>query len=661
MFFIYAVICYIAGLAIFYTILFPYTSLLLLTLLVILLCINLLVLLRYKNHSIMQYLLLSCFGAFGILTASFHNYFNNTTMLQKPLTGIYLYGKVYKIEQSTYNQKSYLYLTDLITNKNHINSFNLPSTIKVTYKGKVQLNDIIKANVYLYPPSNGLYPNGFNFYKNTFFNRIGANGFIVGKVDIIDNFNSDNHFLHKLQSFTNRIKEKITQDINLYSSSRTAPFLNAILIGESTFLPNSDITNLRKTSLAHLIAISGYHIGLITLFLFFIIRFLLVLSPRISLYYNIQQITAFICIICLLFYALLVGNHAPALRAIIMGIAALCGIVFRFNVISLNALFLAILIILIFKPFYIYSASFLLSSVATLAVISLWNNEYIQSIYKSSKKNSIYRILFFLVACVVTSLFVEVLISPILAFYFQEIPTVGIFANILAEPIFAFIIMPSLIGYAVLPIVISKYLIMLAHIGMLLILKIAAFFASFQKITLYTPFFPSYFMYIYLALLMVMLLVERYYKYLIFGTILLIPVFYYFSPRPDIIIDDSLNLIAFQDKYNQYVLSNTKNKFITNIWFKDSKSIAESTIYNHKEFHCTQNYCIWKSKGKIITFANNLVAYTEDCGVADIIILTQAKPFICTKSLIIDTNYIKQHGASFIFINAKKIKIKNNS
>lgn len=658
MFFIYAVICYIAGLAIFYTILTPYISLLLLIFLVILFIINCLVLWYYKNHFIKLYFLLFCFFFFGILIALFHNYTNNTIILQKPLTGIYLYGKVYKIEHSTYNSKSYIYLTDLITNKKNINS--LPNTIKVTYKGKVKLNDIIHGNFYLYPPSKGLYPWGFNFYNNAFFNKIGANGFIIGKVDIIDNFNNSKHFLYYLKQLRLALKEKITHDINQYSTLRTAPFLNAILIGESTFLPKADITNLRKTSLAHLIAISGYHIGLITLFLFFVIRLLLVLFPRIALYYNIQQITALVCIICLLLYALIVGNHAPALRAIIMGIAALCGIVFRFNVISLNALFLAILIILIFKPFYIYSASFLLSSVATLSVISLWNNQYVQSIYKFSKKNLIYRITFFFIACMVTSLFVEILISPILAFYFQEIPTIGIVANILAEPIFAFIIMPSLIGYAILPIILGKYLIILAHIGMLIILKIATFFTSFQRITLYTPFFPSYFMYIYLALLMLILTVKGYYKYLLLGLIGLIPILYYCKPQPDIIIDDSLNLVAFKDNNSQYVLNNTKNKFITNIWFKDSKKITNTTIYNHREFNCLQNYCIWKSKNKIITFANSLVSYKEDCGIVDVIILTTKKPFVCTKSLVIDTDYIKKHGASFIFLNNKNIRIKNN-
>ncbi|UQY80570.1 Competence protein [Candidatus Hepatincola sp. Av] len=615
---------------------------------------------HYKNHLVRPYLLLSCFGILGILIALLHSYANNTVILQKPLTGIYLYGKVYKTEQSTYNQKSYIYLTDLITNKKNIDSLNLPTTIKVTYKGKVELNDIIQANFYLYPPSKGLYPWGFNFYKNAFFNRIGANGFILGKVDIIDNFNTKNHFFYYLQKLRFKLKEKITQDINQYSSPRTSPFLNAIIIGESTFLPNTDNTNLRKTSLAHLIAISGYHIGLITLFLFFIIRFLLGLLPRISLYYNIQQITALICIIFLLLYALLVGNHAPALRAIIMGIAALCGIVFKFNVISLNSLFLAILIILIFKPFYVYSASFLLSSVATLAVISLWNNKHVQTVYKFSTKNLIYRILFFFAACMVTSLFVEIVISPILAFYFQEIPTIGIVANILAEPIFAFIIMPSLIGYTVLPIILGKYLIMLAHIGMLIILKIATIFVSFQKITLYTPFFPSYLMYIYLALLIFMLVIKGYYKYLLLGLIVLIPTLYYCSPKPDIIIDDSLNLVAFQDTNHQYVLSNNKNKFIANIWFKDFNKIANSTIYKHKEFNCTQDYCIWRSKNKIITFANSLVSYKEDCGIANVIILTITKPFICTKSLVIDTKYIKKYGASFIFINKKEINIQNN-
>ena len=112
------------------------------------------------------------------------------------------------------------------------------------------------------------------------------------------------------------------------------------------------VEEFRDTGIAHILAISGLHIG----FIIFLLTWLttsLKLSPK----------TAFLVQGTVLgFYCLLVGGSPSVIRASIMGIIILGGRVVGRKPEPINSLFLAAFIVLLINPLDLYEIGFQLSS-----------------------------------------------------------------------------------------------------------------------------------------------------------------------------------------------------------------------------------------------------------------------------------------------------------
>ncbi|TET62106.1 ComEC family competence protein [Candidatus Aerophobetes bacterium] len=88
-----------------------------------------------------------------------------------------------------------------------------------------------------------------------------------------------------------------------------------ILLGDKERLPPHILTSFRRTGTAHVLVVSGLHVGLILFILFFVLRTLGVRS----------KIVAMLAFPVLVYYALLVGLRAPVVRASFMaGVGLTC-------------------------------------------------------------------------------------------------------------------------------------------------------------------------------------------------------------------------------------------------------------------------------------------------------------------------------------------------
>src|ERR1019366_6513888 len=92
------------------------------------------------------------------------------------------------------------------------------------------------------------------------------------------------------------------------AEGRYGAVLKAVLWGDRTSLDSDTIENFRKTGLYHLLVIAGLHVGLPALL---VGAFLRLFPPR-------RFSRSFLVLVFLLFYAFLVEQRAPTLRATIM-------------------------------------------------------------------------------------------------------------------------------------------------------------------------------------------------------------------------------------------------------------------------------------------------------------------------------------------------------
>jgi len=186
-----------------------------------------------------------------------------------------------------------------------------------------------------------------NISRESFFSRVAPQD-----IEVLGS-NSFSRLLHRrgqLLQYLNRNIKKL-----LFPSSA---LLRALLLGQRQELPPELMSRFRKSGSLHVLALSGLHVGIIYILLYYLFIFLPGRSYRI--------IAASIIVSAYLF---LVGPRPSLTRAVIMlcagGMAYLADRDFN----PLNILSLAAAVILIIEPFSLFELSFQLSFLSLLGII----------------------------------------------------------------------------------------------------------------------------------------------------------------------------------------------------------------------------------------------------------------------------------------------------
>jgi len=145
------------------------------------------------------------------------------------------------------------------------------------------------------------------------------------------------------------------------AQGRCGSVLKAVLLGDRSSLDSETIESFRKTGLYHLLVIAGLHVGLLALLADWLLR-LLRLGGRSR---------ALTVLALLIFYAFLVEQRAPTLRATLMiGLYLLARLLYRSRS-TLNAVGLAALLLLLWRPVWLFESGFQLSFSAALLIAGL--------------------------------------------------------------------------------------------------------------------------------------------------------------------------------------------------------------------------------------------------------------------------------------------------
>mgnify|MGYP006278382539 CR=1 FL=1 len=132
---------------------------------------------------------------------------------------------------------------------------------------------------------------------------------------------------------------------------RSGAMLNALVIGERSPALAELSRTMRRTGVAHLLSISGMHLGIFLGFVYGVCR-LAALTPRRS---------AVVVLVVLGSYLVLATPRAPLLRSVIMAVAICAAAIFRRRLSMLNALSLAAILLLVMDPLRLFRAGFQLS------------------------------------------------------------------------------------------------------------------------------------------------------------------------------------------------------------------------------------------------------------------------------------------------------------
>jgi competence protein ComEC len=226
----------------------------------------------------------------------------------------------------------------------------------------------------------------------------------------------------------------------------------ALMTGERGAIPESVIQAMRDSGLAHLLAISGLHMGLVAGLLFFALRALMALVPALALRQPIKKWAAAVAVCGAFAYLCLVGAPVPTQRAFLMVSIVLLAVILDRSALSLRLVAWAAFAVLLIAPESLLSASFQMSFAAVTALVAGYEALGARGRRAVAEHGPAARLALYLGGVALTSVIAIAATAPFAVYHFNRLAWYGLAANLVAVPLTGFWIMPwALLAFALLP------------------------------------------------------------------------------------------------------------------------------------------------------------------------------------------------------------------
>jgi len=535
-----------------------------------------------------------------------------------------------------------------------------------------QIGDRVEFKGVLNKPSGPLLPGGFDFQRNAYFQGLSAYGYTVGKTQELTA--SDDGLQERIRLFWVRLRQKVTLELDENLTCQPAALAIALITNQRQRISEENPELFRKSGLAHLLAISGLHVGLVATMVFLVIRYGLALVRPVALRWKTKKLAAAIAVFFCLIYVLLTGGSIPTQRAFMMTCLVLGAVFLDRRALSARVIMIAALVLLLWSPEVLMSASFQMSFAAVGGLIVAYEllAKYRQRNLSRNvaKKRNVASVPFAALAKVVLSSIIATLATaPFAAFHFNLISLGGIVANLIAIPAAAFVVMPAgFLGLVLMPVGLEAAPLWAMEQGMLVILETARMAADFPTFhpfaapastVLLATFAISFFLLLTAGRVVTAVGFGALATTICVGAVSMVQ-------RPDILIGPDNEAVALFDRASgNFLQGKQPSAFLKSYWEQayavEFLSETEDRLDGYK---CDANGCLLKEEDRLVAFPKTFDALRADCEKSDLIITTLFLPKdFCrrTAALIIDQRTSTQSGAISIQFGDGKIEVKTTS
>lgn len=350
-------------------------------------------------------------------------------------------------------------------------------SVNEAHPAGLKYGDNIRFLAKVKKPRNFHNPGGFDYERYLALKGIFATAYLRDWEGIVRTDEGNPSYTGWIEGMRDSIRENVFKN-----AGDTAPVLLSLITGEQGGIPKETREAFSKAGTAHILAISGEHIGLITLASYALFIWLLKRSERVLLTINIYKAAAVMTMPGIVLYSMIAGSGFSIVRAAIMGGVLLMAVFLdrRRDIASLVPF--AAFLILTFEPQALFDISFQLSfaSVISLALIV----PHIKTIYanlEETNRTATSRMLSWLAMLSFVSIAAAIGTSPLVAYYFNRVSIISPVANLITVPIVGFIIVPiGLLSSILIPVsqTFSGLLIGVNSHLLSLIIKFTALIAS---------------------------------------------------------------------------------------------------------------------------------------------------------------------------------------
>lgn len=255
------------------------------------------------------------------------------------------------------------------------------------------------------------------------------------------NATENNIFLHKvepsLKSYAEQTRLEVEENLKQVGFSKEhLGLIQALLLGHRDKISNDTLDHFQNAGVIHILAVSGLHVGIILIFLHWITYGFT--YSRIG-----RQIRPILVIIGLWAFAFLAGLSPSVIRATLMFSVLSLTFFLQRRTSTINILFIALLIMVVFNPHYLFQAGFQLSFLAVSGIIIL--QPRLQKLYQP--RYAIDRIIWDVLS---VSIIAQISVLPLILYYFNQVSGLFWLANLLIIPFLGLIL-----GFGILCILLS--------------------------------------------------------------------------------------------------------------------------------------------------------------------------------------------------------------
>ncbi len=357
-----------------------------------------------------------------------------------PILGFRYYGpiegRVVNIDRSS-SDAVRLTLDRVVLNR--MSPDRTPARVRVSLHGDFQsapirAGDTVLTTGHLSPPSGPAEPGGFDFQRHAWFLKIGAIGYSRNPVVRL---RTPVAFDARLWIF--QARRSISTAVQAEVGGEAGAFAAAIMTGDRSGMGQGTIADLRAANLAHLLAISGLHMGLLTGFIFAALRSILALIPIIALRVSTKKIAAVVALIAGAGYLALSGGNVATERAYIMVAVMLVAVLLDRRALTLRAVAIAAIIVLLRRPEALIGPGFQMSFAATTALVI---------VFQQMRHLDMQRLPAWtrpIISVVVSSAVAGFATAPFAAAHFNQIAHFGLIANVISVPLMGVVVVPAVV------------------------------------------------------------------------------------------------------------------------------------------------------------------------------------------------------------------------
>ena len=229
------------------------------------------------------------------------------------------------------------------------------------------------------------------------------------------------------ESLKNRIKSS-----NI--SQRNANLAISLLLGDKSKLDLDIKNSFSITGIAHILCVSGLHIGLILAFIQLITKFICLFGLR---FYYLREI---LLVIIAWIIALIIGCTPSSLRVALMFTIFILSKNLPIQTDSLNTLYCTAFLLLITDPLLLFDISFQLSFLAVLGILICV--PIIKKILSKHKTKNFFNPI---IQNATISLSAQAFTAPIIIYNFKTFPILFLLTNVIVVPFLGFVLISIII------------------------------------------------------------------------------------------------------------------------------------------------------------------------------------------------------------------------